>query len=132
MEERGSNVELLRTIKLGQNLFKLSLPEAAYAENQNYQTVPAPSNYLVRKKSNAKIFDDKHNAQSLPHIRRITSDDEMPNSSATEEPVRRKGQVANAETETADTSLKRNENRNTKSTKQLVKMTTETSGDEIQ
>ena len=108
MEERGSIVELLRTIKLGQNLFKLSLPEAAYAENQNYQTVPAPSNYLVRKKSNAKIFDDKHNAQSLPHIRRITSDDEMPNSSATEEPVRRKGQVANAETETADTSLKRN------------------------
>jgi hypothetical protein len=32
----------------------------------------------------------------------------MPNSSANEEPIRRKGHVANTETETADTSLKRN------------------------
>jgi hypothetical protein len=62
MEERGANAELLRTIKLSKNLFKLSLPEAAYADNQNYQTVPAPSHYLVRKKSNARILDDKYNA----------------------------------------------------------------------
>ena len=36
MEERGANTELLRTIKLSKNLFKLSLPEAAYVDNLNY------------------------------------------------------------------------------------------------
>jgi len=54
----------------------------------------------------------------------------MPNVSSNEEPVRRKV-LANVEIETADTSLKRNQ-RNTKSTKQLVKITSETSGDEVQ
>jgi len=36
MEEKAYNAELLRTIRLGKNLFKLQLPEAAYHESQNY------------------------------------------------------------------------------------------------
>jgi len=54
----------------------------------------------------------------------------MPNSSTNEEPVRRKV-LANVEIETADTSVKRNQ-KNAKSTKQLTKMTSEASGDEVQ
>lgn len=59
MEERDANAELLQTIKLSKNLFKLSLPEAAYVDNLNFQTVPVPSHYLVRKKTNVRILDDK-------------------------------------------------------------------------
>lgn len=50
----------------------------------------------------------------------MTSEDEMPNSSAAEEPVRKAKRVSNADTETADTSLKRNQSRNNlKDKKQL-------------
>jgi len=40
LEERISNDTLLRTIKIGKNIFKLSLPESAYDPVQNYATVP--------------------------------------------------------------------------------------------
>jgi len=66
MDEISCNYELLRTIRLNKNLYKLQLPEATYSENQNYQTVPAPNIYSTRKKSQAKMYDEKQNAQSLP------------------------------------------------------------------
>ena len=40
LEERVNNDALLRTIKIGKNIFKLSLPESAYDANLNYATVP--------------------------------------------------------------------------------------------
>lgn len=38
--EMTSESELLKTIKLSKNVFKLSLPKAAYGQHQNYQTIP--------------------------------------------------------------------------------------------
>ena len=32
--------ELLKTIKLSKNVFKLSLPQAAYGQHKNFQTIP--------------------------------------------------------------------------------------------
>ena len=39
-QEMTSESELLKTIKLSKNVFKLSLPKAAYGQHQNYQTIP--------------------------------------------------------------------------------------------
>ena len=39
-QEQTSENELLKTIKLSKNVFKLSLPKAAYGQHQNYQTIP--------------------------------------------------------------------------------------------
>lgn len=41
-EDRLHNYDLLRTIKLQKNIFKLNLPNSTYAPVQNYATVPAP------------------------------------------------------------------------------------------
>jgi len=43
LEERVSNDALLRTIKIGKNIFKLSLPESAYDPISNYATAPQPT-----------------------------------------------------------------------------------------
>jgi hypothetical protein len=50
LEEGVSNDALLRTIKIGKNIFKLSLPESAYDANVNYSTEPQPA----RNKSSLK------------------------------------------------------------------------------
>lgn len=39
-EAPPTDSELLRTIRLSKNVFKLSLPEPAYAQNVNFQTIP--------------------------------------------------------------------------------------------
>lgn len=41
-EDRLANYDLLRTIKLSKNIFKLVMPQSTYAPGQNYATVPAP------------------------------------------------------------------------------------------
>ena len=38
-----NDAELLRTIKLSKNVFKLSLPASNYGQNQNFATIPGSS-----------------------------------------------------------------------------------------
>ena len=122
LEEGVSNDALLRTIKIGKNIFKLSLPESAYDANVNYSTVPQPA----RNKSSLKqeqstdileVNKSTNNVQKLPKIVRITSDDET-----NDEGGKRRGgniKVTNITTTVTDTevninetSLKRNASRN--------------------
>lgn len=39
----SNHADMLRTIKLSKNIFKLKMPEANYAVTQNYATLPVPS-----------------------------------------------------------------------------------------
>lgn len=47
--------ELLKTIKLSANVFKLALPSAQYNEKSNYATVPVPPTKDERLRAHNKL-----------------------------------------------------------------------------
>lgn len=69
LEEKLQNSDLLRTIKLGKNLFKLSLPEATYDQNTNYATVPNPlrkdNSIILRKDQSMDRIEVKQNVNKI-------------------------------------------------------------------
>jgi len=108
-EERVSNDALLHTIKIGKNIFKLSLPESAYDPVSNYATAPQPT---IKNKSSLKRDQstdglEVNNVQNLPKIVRIISDDET-----LDEGVKRRNvkiKVTNITSTIADTEVNVNE-----------------------